>query len=201
VVLSRLAANFDQIVPELETAMEERDFQRLPLRPARLGVSATILLSAVLCTLVHAANTKRSQPSLTVGSVELRLGMTKAELDSILPQTYFLFGSSRYGPSEKQGIKDAPNGELLALCEHGLGHRTDCHGGIEFKADRLVFAKREWNVQTPETVDTILAAVVNGIQSVSEGNRGLTSRDGKPLSTCEIRVKRSPSQIVTKAGS
>jgi hypothetical protein len=149
---------------------------------------ATALVGMVLSSSTLAESTKKVEPSLTIGTVEFRLGMTKTDVASILPKGYFLFSiggsTANYGASEKQATRDAPDEDVLGVCEHGAGSDVECWGDVEFKVNKLIFASRQWNVAKPETVDTLLSAVVNGLQAVSVGNHD------NPFSVCKVRVDK-----------
>ena len=130
----------------------------------------------ILLLLLIAVGLAHSQ-SMDVGNVNVRLGMSRLEVASSLPENYFL-------SSGDLRIRDAntmPDHQLLTMCQSD-GNRVNCFGAIAFSGTRLSYADREWNTADPETLDSLLGAVTNGIYATTEGSERFVS--------CSIRNVR-----------
>jgi hypothetical protein len=111
--------------------------------------------------------------SLQLGSMNVRLGMTKAQFAAIAPDDYQFTPINRdikvYGKADdKHPVEQMPDENSTVCKEITLQPPDfDCYGEVSFKGGRLVYATRGW-VMRPETSDNMLASVVNALRAVTE---------------------------------
>jgi len=117
--------------------------------------------------------------SLTLGTVDFRLGMSKQQVASLLPDNYSLIDESAgadfqwYSKGERKRLPETvPDGAKLWVCSCSGNNATspgDFRGEVEFKHGKLVYASRHWD-EVENTTEATLGAVVNALKAISKEN-------------------------------
>jgi hypothetical protein len=105
--------------------------------------------------------------SLEIGALTVRLNMSKLEVASLLTGGYVLSDNGHVVKDANDILDD----RHLSIC-HVIGNELNCKGGVVFSHGHLSFAVREWNTTEPETLDSLLIAVTNGLGSTSAAATG-----------------------------
>jgi len=108
------------------------------------------------------------QPSISIGSVEVSLGMSRDHV-------YQLFKAANLHPQVTHFPNDAPNIESWTICEDGENNNDcDTEGQATFRDGRLILAVVRWAPKARTAAD-VADALVGAVRDFSK--RGLTHCD------------------------